>query len=112
MLESPYRPYRFPMEAWCSRPGLANGLLLAVSINGGKPLRLLFDTGAAGIAISRRPAGKLGLEYLADAGQRGVGQSGMESRQMLADSVRIGDLHLRNCAVEAADGSSPTRSTE
>jgi tetratricopeptide (TPR) repeat protein len=103
LLDGPYQPYRLPMSVWSARPGLSNGLLLAVSINGSKPLRLVFDTGAAGIVISRRSAEKLGLEYLADAGLRGVGQSGVEARKMLADSVRVGDLRLRNCVVDVAD---------
>lgn len=103
ILDGPYEPYRLPMAVWFSRPGLSNGLLLAVSINGSKPLRLVFDTGAAGIVISPRSAERLGLEYLADAGLRGVGQSGVETRKMLADSVRVGDLRLRNCVVDVAD---------
>jgi hypothetical protein len=103
LLDGPYAPYRLPMTVWSPRPDLSNGLLLPVSINGGKPLRLVFDTGAPGIAISRRSAEKLSLEYLADAGLRGVGCSGVEARKMLADSVRIGDLHLRNCVVDVAD---------
>ena len=58
ILDGPYEPYRLPMAVWFSRPGLSNGLLLAVSINGSKPLRLVFDTGAAGIVISPRSAEK------------------------------------------------------
>ena len=101
-LEGTYQRYVLPMEVWSARPGLVNGLLLAVSINGSKPLRLVFDTGAAGIAISPRSAEKLGLEYMADAGLHGVGQS-VETRKTLAESVRIGDLRLRNCVVDVAD---------
>ena len=102
-LEGAYQRYVLPMEVWSARPGLVNGLLLAVSINGSKPLRLVFDTGAAGIAISPRSAEKLGLEYMADAGLHGVGQSGVEARKTLAESVRIGDLRLGNCVVDVAD---------
>ncbi len=104
LLDGPYQTYRLPLTAWYPRADASNGLLLAVSINGSKPLRLVLDTGAEGIVISGRAAKKLGLEYLADAGLRGVGQSGVETRKTLADSVRIGDLHLRNCVVDVASG--------
>ncbi len=103
ILDSPYVRYRLPLTTWTARPGSLNGLLLAVSINGSKPLRLVLDTGAAGIVISHRSGAKLGLEYLADAGLRGVGRSGLVTRKMLADSVSIGDLHLRNCVVDVAE---------
>ena len=102
-LEGTYQRYVLPMDVWCARPGVVNGLLLAVSINGSKPLRLVFDTGAAGIALSPRSAEKLGLEYMGDGGLRGVGQNGVEARRTLAESVRIGDLRLRNCVVDVAD---------
>jgi len=102
-LEGTYQRYLLRMDVWSARPGQVNGLLLAVSINGSKPLRLVFDTGAAGIAISPRSAQRLGLEYMADAGLHGVGQSGVEARKTLAGSVQIGDLRLGNCVVDVAD---------
>ncbi len=104
LLDGPNGSYRLRMTDWVPQPGSARGLLLAVSINGGKPLRLLLDTGAPGIVISSRAAEGLGLEFLAEAGLRGVGESGIETRKTLADSVRVGDLHLRNCVVEVANG--------
>jgi hypothetical protein len=102
-LEGTYQRYVLPMDVWSARPGQVNGLLLAVSINRSKPLRLVFDTGAPGIAISPRSAEKLGLEYMGDAGLRGVGQSGVGARKTLAESVHIGDLRLGNCVVDVAD---------
>ncbi len=104
LLDGPYEPYRLPLSDWVPQPGPARGLLLRVRINGGKPLRLLLDTGAGGIVVSSRSAEGLGLEYLAEAGLRGVGDSAIETRKTLADSVRVGDLHLRNCVVEVARG--------
>jgi tetratricopeptide (TPR) repeat protein len=104
VLDGPYGPYRLHMTDWVPQPGSALGVLLAVSINGGKPLHLLLDTGAPGIVISSRAAEGLGLEYLAEAGLRGVGESGIETRKTLAGSVRVGDLHLQNCVVEVASG--------
>jgi hypothetical protein len=103
VLDGPYKPYRLPMAVWSQQPGLSNGLLLAVSINGSRPFRLVFDTGAAGIVISPRSAAELRLEYLGDAGLHGVGQSGVKTKRMLADSIRIADLSFRNCVVDVAD---------
>ncbi len=99
--ESPYREYRLRAETWSPRPGIAAGVLLEVSINGSKPLRLVFDTGAAGIFLNARAGSRLDLEYLSDSGARGVGEDGpAAARRMLADRVRVGDLVLRNCPVE------------
>jgi hypothetical protein len=101
VVASPYRKYRLRLENWSPRPGRSQGLLVAVSINGAKPLRLVLDTGAAGIFIDAKAAGRLGLEFLSGAAARGVGQAGpAAAARTLAAKVRIGDLELHNCVVD------------
>jgi len=76
-------------------------MLLAVSINDAKPLRLIFDTGAEGIMIRAKAAEKLGLEFLGLKHVRGLGSGEpSESRTGLARSVRIGDLQIKNCLID------------
>jgi len=102
-LESPYQSYVLPMTTYFAawRPA---SMLLLVRINGGKPLRLIFDTGAEGVVISRRAAEKLGLEYLGSKQFRGWGSGpSSEGRMGLAQSLSIGDLRMKNCLVDVID---------
>src|SRR5262249_38323091 len=56
-LESPYQSYVLPMTTYFA-VGRAVSLMLLVQINEGKPLRLIFDTGAEGVIIGRAAAEK------------------------------------------------------
>jgi predicted aspartyl protease len=101
ILASPYSRYRLRLENWSPRPGRSQGLLLAVSINGSKPLRLVLDTGAEGIFVHAKAARKLGLEFLSAAAARGAGENGpAEATRTLAAKVQAGGLELRNCVVD------------
>jgi predicted aspartyl protease len=104
-LMTPYQPYTLLMSP--SYPGSARpaGMVLRVSINGGKPLRLIFDTGARGVLIRSKAAEKLGLEFLGDSLVGGIGRSEPAKSWIgLAQSLRIGDLQMRNCPIEVSDG--------
>jgi hypothetical protein len=101
ILASPYRKYRLRLKSWSPRPGRPQGLLLAVSINGSKPLRLVLDTGADGIFVHAKAAAKLGLEFLSGAAARGAGEAGpAEATRTLAAKVQAGGVELRNCVVD------------
>ena len=78
-------------------------MLVAARINGGRPLRLLLDTGARGIVIDSGTARKLDLETVAASRLGGFGDAGKgESRVALARSVTFGDLAFEDCLVEVA----------
>lgn len=80
------------------------GVGIKVSFNGEKPETLVLDTGASGILITRRLAEKAGVKRLAGGYLRGIGDAGMrEIYYGKIDSVRVGDLELRNCIVEVID---------
>jgi len=102
-LDSPYRAYSLPMKPYCptARPA---GMLLTVTINDSKPLRLIFDTGAEGVVIRPRAAEKLGLEFLGEKQFQGAGEgepvNGMTG---LARTVSIGDLRLKNCLIDVSE---------
>ena len=76
---------------------------LLVSFNGGKPRRLQLDTGGYGILLNPRAAQAAGIKGLSASTIRGVGDEGEKSGYFgLAESVRIGDLELRDCTVRFA----------
>src|SRR5439155_26189957 len=83
-------------------------MVLRVSINGAKPLRLLFDTGARGIMIRAKAAEKLKLEFLGSSVVRGVGAGEPAQAWIgLAQSLRIENLRMRNCLIEVSAGLPP-----
>jgi predicted aspartyl protease len=101
VLASKYCRYELPLQA--SKEGT---FLLQVRINEGRPQRLILDTGARGIVISARAARDLGLRYLVQSALGGLGNSDATSAQTaLADTVRIGDLTYRDCAIDVSDRS-------
>ena len=102
-LSSPYVKYQLALSGFVPTVRLWPGMLVAARINGGRPLRLLLDTGARGIVIDSAAARKLDLETLAASRLGGFGDAGRsESRVALARSVTFGDLTLEDCLVEVA----------
>ena len=104
ILASSYRPYALPMTPYYPVSTRPAGMLLRVSINGGSPLRLIFDTGAGGVLIRSKAAEKLGLEFLGASLVRGLGaREPTRARVALAHSLKIDDLSMRNCLIEVSD---------
>ena len=89
-------------------PVRIRGYGLSVLVNGDKS-KLLLDTGASGIVLSRNLAERAGVTRLADADIRGVGDKGSRSGYRgLASSLKIGDLEFRDCPVEVLEQRSVT----
>lgn len=66
--------------------------------------RLEIDTGASGLFVTSAMARRAGLKPLASQEVGGVGDEGHRSGSMAwAESVRIGNLEFRNCAVKVVD---------
>ena len=100
-LASPYIAYRLPLTGFRPTTGAQEGLLVSARINGGKPLRLLLDTGARGIVVYSRAARKLALETIVASRLAGFGDTGAgESRVALASTVTFGDLAFEECLIE------------
>ena len=102
-LESPYRAYVLPMKPYCptARPA---GMLLTVTINDAKPLRLIFDTGAEGVVIRGKAAEKLGLEFLGSKEFHGLGSGErVHGKIGLARSLSIGELRIKNCLIDVSE---------
>lgn len=80
------------------------GFALPVSINGGKTLRLMMDTGAGGILLNRKAAEAAGLQKISDLKFWGIGDEGDRTGEMaFAESVRIGGVSFTNCPVAVSD---------
>ena len=105
-LASPYTAYRMPLSGFRPVGAGQHGVLVPVRINGGKPLRLLLDTGARGLMIDARAAKGLNLETIVASSLGGFGDTGAgASRLTLAGTVSLGELAFDECLVEVSDHS-------
>ena len=101
-LVSPYAAASIKLQEIRSTPTHKMGVGLRVQFNGGKPLTLLLDTGASGIGISPKLAGRAGLEQLGNeaADMKGIGDNDSELfYRYIASQVRIGDVIFSNYPV-------------
>jgi hypothetical protein len=102
-LASEYTAYRVPLAGFRPVGATQDGLIVIVRVKGGKPLRLVLDTGARGILIDGRAAKNLGLEPVVASRLTGFGESeGGDSQLSLARSLSIGDLRFEDCLVEVS----------
>jgi len=93
-------------RVWRSPRGTydANG-----SING-YPVDFIVDTGASLVAMSKRHARRLGIDYLVQ-GSRGISEtaSGMVDAYVVTlDRVRVGDIELRDVRAAVLDSNHPS----
>jgi len=87
------------------------GWTLKFRMNGGKPLRLLIDTGASGIIINRTGADKNELERLGGFQSRGIGdEGGRLSHASIAETCEFGSLRYKNCVVHIVEQKEVARS--
>lgn len=81
------------------------GVGLELAVQGGKPLRMLFDSGASGILIRQAAIDKAGLSHLGSSEARGIGDKGArDSFFAIADECSVGQLKFKNCVLEATEG--------
>jgi predicted aspartyl protease len=84
-------------------PRIIHGVGLMVKLNG-HGTRLLLDTGAGRILVTRHVAEKAGLTRLTAVQLGGIGDKGERSGYIaVADHIHIGDLEFHDCLVEVAD---------
>ncbi len=84
-------------------PTHLHGYGLTVALNGHKS-KLLLDTGASGILVSRSIAEHAGISKISQTKVGGIGDKGRRNAYMgVADSIKIGDLEFQNCSVEVID---------
>lgn len=107
-LQSAYQRYELPLTVARNRDAKPLGWTLPLRINGSNPLRILFDTGAQGLLVSKPCARRLRLEPGVETKLGGFGNSGpVRGETALAASVSAGGLDFASVPVEVAPGPLP-----
>ncbi len=84
-------------------PSHLHGYGLSVALNGHKS-KLLLDTGASGILISRSIAEHAGISKISQTKVWGVGDKGRRNAYFgVADSIKVGELEFQDCPVEVIE---------
>ena len=100
-LASAYTTYRIPLTGFHPVGSGQHGLIVMARVNGGRPLRLVLDTGARGLMLHRSAASALDLEPLVASQVAGLGSGRpADATLSLARSVTFGDLEFRDCLVD------------
>ncbi len=103
-LRLPLEPTESKLSRLMYDPNTIRGYALPVAFNGGKPLRLLMDTGAGGIVLNRKSAERAGLPRIADARFGGIGDAGDRTGYMaMAETVQVGQVSFRNCPIVVSE---------
>ncbi len=80
-----------------------HGYGLVVKVNN-QTSRLLLDTGASGLLISKKLAQKAGIEPVVTTRLSGIGDKGDVGAYVgYADSIKIGELEFQHCLVRVSD---------
>ena len=105
-LASPYQPTEVPLQAFVSAATHMRTFGLEVLVKG-KPARLVLDTGAAGITLSRAAADRIGLERVTGATVRGIGDNAKLTGgyRAIAERFQIGNVEYRDAVIAVADQS-------
>jgi tetratricopeptide (TPR) repeat protein len=79
------------------------GIGLSVNLND-RHARLLLDTGAGGIMVSRKVAEKAGLTRISAEHYGGIGDKGLQTGYTaVADHIRVGELEFQDCVVSVSE---------
>ena len=100
-------PKDFPkVSIWPTSAGMYN---VVGSING-YPVNFLVDTGATLIAMNKREAKRLGIDYLVvgEPGFSSTASGVVRTYYVLLDKVRVGDIELKNIRAGVIDADFPT----
>ena len=100
-METRLEPLLYNMNA-------VRGYGLRVKLNAGSA-KLLLDTGASGLVISRKAAERAGVKHIVDTEIRGAGDKGPAHGYIgYVESVGVGELEFRDCYVRVTDSNSIT----
>ena len=108
VLASPYRASETPLRAFDDGATHMRRYGLEVLANG-SPVKLVLDTGAAGIVMSRPAADRAGLERLSATTVRGVGDNakGSSGYRALAEHFKVGGVEYRNALISVTEQTMP-----
>lgn len=92
-----------PLQPLLIDPSHIHGYGLSVILNGHKT-KLLLDTGASGILVTRSVAEHAGISKISQTKVWGIGDKGRRNGYVgIADSIKIGELEFQNCSVEVIE---------
>jgi len=105
-LTSPYKTAEIPLQAFVSGATHLRTFGLEVMMNE-TPVRLVLDTGAAGIVLSHPAAERVGLTRVTDATVRGIGDNAKLTGgyRTIVERFRIGEVEYRDALISVADQS-------
>ncbi len=101
-LVSPYLQYELRLRPFYPIPNRPAGVLLHGRINGGRPLRLVLDSGAEFIVIGAKAARSAGISARSEMELVGLGSR--PAGVGWAETVEIGPVRFRNCRVALVEG--------
>lgn len=106
-LSSAYTTYELKLTGFHPTSSSPDGVLVTAKINGGKPLRLVFDTGFSGVNVNGKAARSLGLEAISESQfVGGLGDDRPHTVQpALARTIAFGNLEFRDCPIQVDPGS-------
>ena len=79
------------------------GIALSVRLNDRKA-KLLLDTGAGGVMVSRRVAEKAGVSRLSAEHSAGIGDQRLQAGYFgVVDRMQIGELEFQDCVISVSD---------
>jgi tetratricopeptide (TPR) repeat protein len=104
VLASPYRAVEIPLRGFENATTHTRTYGLEVLVNG-IPVKLVLDTGAAGIVMSRAAAERAGVARLSNGTVRGIGDNakGTAGYRGIAQHFLIGDVEYRDALIRVAD---------
>jgi tetratricopeptide (TPR) repeat protein len=92
-----------PLTPLLIDPTHLHGYGLTVALNGHKS-KLLLDTGASGILVTRSIAERAGISKIIQTKVGGIGDKGQRNGYVgVANLIKIGDLEFQNCTVEVVE---------
>jgi hypothetical protein len=99
------RAYSLRLTSFVPEPTQPSGVLLEARINGGPPLHLLLDSGAAHLTLDARSSARSAVPAVSESYLVGVGGSPAKpARSGVASAVDVGRLQFRDCRVDMARG--------
>lgn len=81
------------------------GLGIHFTIQGGKKLNMVLDTGATGILLSQSTIDRIGLDHIGSTQVGGIGDKGMRNAFLsVSDTCEVGPVKFKTCVFRATEG--------
>jgi tetratricopeptide (TPR) repeat protein len=103
-LDGPRQEVTVPLHYRHDGPRVV-GLGIHLTIQGGKKLNMVLDTGASGILLSQSVIDRLGLDHIGSTQVGGIGDKGMRSAFLsVAETCEVGPVKFKTCVFRGTEG--------